>query len=138
MENRESYSSLRTGPGRGLVAVYAIFALAATARAGYQLYSDFQAAPVAYVLSAFSAVVYIVATVCLVRASRLSHHIAVVSCAIEFIGVIVVGILSIVAPEYFRQPSVWSLFGIGYGFVPLVLPVLGLLWLRRTARRVAG
>lgn len=120
------------------MAVYAIFALAATARAGYQLYSDFQAAPVAYVLSAFSAVVYIVATVCLVRASRLSHHIAVVSCAIEFIGVIVVGILSIVAPEYFRQPSVWSLFGIGYGFVPLVLPVLGLLWLRRTARRVAG
>ncbi|GAB3560616.1 membrane protein [Spelaeicoccus albus] len=118
------------------MAVYAIFALAATARAAYQIYDDFHSAPVAYLLSAFSAVVYIVATVCLVRASRLSHHIAVISCAIEFVGVIVVGFLSIFAPEYFRQPSVWSLFGIGYGFVPLVLPVLGLLWLRHTARRV--
>lgn len=134
MNSQASYSSLRSGPGRGLVAVYAIFALAATARAAYQLYSDFATAPVAYVLSAFSAVVYIVATVCLVRASRRSHHIAVVSCAIELVGVIVVGFLSIFAPEYFRQPSVWSLFGIGYGFIPLVLPVLGLLWLRHTAR----
>jgi hypothetical protein len=25
---------------------------------------------------------------------------------------------------------VWSDFGIGYGFVPVVLPILGLLWLR--------
>lgn len=137
-DRRGSYSSVRTGPGRALVAVYAIFALAATARASYQLYSDFAAAPVAYILSAFSAVVYIVATVCLVRASRLSHHIAVVSCAVEFVGVIVVGLLSLIAPEDFQQPSVWSLFGIGYGFVPLVLPILGLLWLRHTGRRAVS
>lgn len=135
---RGSYSSVRTGPGRALVAVYAIFALAATARASYQLYSDFATAPLAYILSAFSAVVYIVATVCLVRASRLSHHIAVISCAVEFVGVIVVGLLSIIEPEDFQQPSVWSLFGIGYGFVPLVLPVLGLLWLRHIGRRVVA
>jgi hypothetical protein len=30
---------------------------------------------------------------------------------------------------------VWSDYGIGYGFVPLVLPVFGLLWLRYWVRR---
>jgi hypothetical protein len=34
-------------------------------------------------------------------------------------------------PELFGHPSVWSGFGVGYGFIPLVLPVLGLIWLRR-------
>jgi hypothetical protein len=30
---------------------------------------------------------------------------------------------------------VWSGYGSGYGFVPLVLPVFGLLWLRHWTRR---
>jgi hypothetical protein len=30
---------------------------------------------------------------------------------------------------------VWSSYGSGYGFVPLVLPVFGLLWLRRWTGR---
>jgi hypothetical protein len=30
---------------------------------------------------------------------------------------------------------VWSSYGSGYGFVPLVLPVFGLLWLRRWTKR---
>jgi hypothetical protein len=33
---------------------------------------------------------------------------------------------------------VWSGYGSGYGFVPLVLPVFGLLWLRRWSGRVAS
>jgi len=32
---------------------------------------------------------------------------------------------------------VWSGFGQGYGYVPLVLPFLGLLWLWRTGRTSA-
>jgi hypothetical protein len=32
----------------------------------------------------------------------------------------------------FPDQTVWSLYGVGYGFVPLVLPVLGLLRLRAT------
>jgi hypothetical protein len=40
-----------------LVAVYAVFAVAATARAAVQIASRFGEAPVAYALSAFSAVV---------------------------------------------------------------------------------
>ena len=34
----------------------------------------------------------------------------------------------------FPDKTVWSHFGSGYGFVPLVLPVLGLLWLRTQGR----
>ena len=60
--------STRTGPGRVLVAVYAIFALSATARAGVQIATKFGHAPVAYLLSAFAGVVYILATVKIGRA----------------------------------------------------------------------
>ena len=93
-EARPTYS----GPGRILVAVYAVFALAATARAGVQIATRFDEAPVAYLLSAF-----------------------------------VVGTVSLAMPEAFPVETVWSGFGRGYGFVPLLLPVLGLLWLRRSA-----
>lgn len=125
---------MHSGPGRALTAVYGIFALSASARAGYQLVSHFDRAPLAYGLSAFSAVVYIVATVCLAIANRTAHRIAVVSVLIELVGVIAVGIFSLVRPGLFPEATVWSGFGIGYGFVPLVLPVLGILWLIRVDR----
>ncbi|MFE6646431.1 hypothetical protein ACFVJS_07725, partial [Nocardioides sp. NPDC057772] len=50
---------------------------------------------------------------------------------IELAGVLVVGVLSLVVPSWFPDDSVWSKFGIGYGFVPALLPILGLLWLWR-------
>ena len=37
----------------------------------------------------------------------------------------------------FPDKTVWSHFGSGYGYVPLVLPVLGLLWLRANRRHGA-
>lgn len=132
--NTKAYSAMHSGPGRALTAVYGIFALSASARAGYQLVSHFDRAPLAYGLSAFSAVVYIVATVCLAIANRSAHRIALVSVLIELVGVIAVGIFSLVRPELFPEATVWSGFGIGYGFVPLVLPILGLLWLVRVDR----
>ena len=49
-----------TGPGRLLIAVYAVFAISATARAGFQILTKFSEAPLAYLLSAFAAVVYLV------------------------------------------------------------------------------
>ena len=45
------------GPGRVLVAVYAVFALAAGARAAVQLALQFDEAPLADLLSAFAALV---------------------------------------------------------------------------------
>jgi hypothetical protein len=53
----------------------------------------------------------------------------------ELAGVLIVGTLSVLQPEAFPRATVWSVYGIGYGFVPLVLPVLGLVWLVRTRSR---
>jgi hypothetical protein len=128
----------RTGPGRLLIAVYALFALAASARAGVQIATKFSNAPVAYVLSAFAAVVYILATVTLAVGSPAARRIAVLSCSVEFVGVLAVGTWSLADPASFPDATVWSGYGSGYGFVPLVLPLFGLLWLRRLAKRAVS
>lgn len=49
--------------------------------------------------------------------------------ASSLVGVLTVGTLSLVRPDLFPHDTVWSRFGSGYGYVPAVLPVLGLGWL---------
>jgi cytochrome bd-type quinol oxidase subunit 2 len=124
----------RRGLGIILVALYGLFALAATGRATYQILADFEKAPVAYLLSALAAVIYLVATVALARGDRTSVRVARVAISIELVGVLTVGLVSYLVPAEFPDKTVWSHFGAGYGYVPLVLPVLGLIWLRYTAR----
>jgi len=121
-----------------LVLLYGIFALAAGARAGVQLSTRFGEAPLAYLLSAVAALVYAVATVGLVRGGRSGRRTALAAITVELVGVLVVGTLSLADPAAFPDETVWSGYGRGYGFVPLVLPVLGLLLLRRTGRRTDG
>jgi len=118
-----------TGPGRLIIAIYAIFALAATARASYQLFKKFDEAPISYTLSAISALVYIVATVALARNSVKLANSALI---FELAGVLIVGTLSVVLPNDFQHATVWSLYGLGYGCIPLVLPIVGLWWLRKS------
>jgi hypothetical protein len=120
-----------TGPGRLLIAVYAVFAISASARAGYQIATKFAEAPLAHLLSAFAAVVYLVATVSLAKPGRTWFKVSLAAVLVELIGVLVVGAFSLFDPVAFPHDTVWSLFGRGYGFVPLVLPVLGLLWLNK-------
>ena len=120
-----------TGPGRLLIAVYGIFAISATARAGYQILTKFSEAPLAYLLSAFAAIVYVVATVSLAKAGRTWFKVSLVAVLVELVGVIIVGALSLFDAVQFPHETVWSAFGRGYAFVPLILPVLGLLWLYR-------
>ena len=115
-----------------LVAVYGLFALAATARSAVQIATKFHEAPLAYLLSAFAAVVYVVATVSLARGDAVSRRVATVAISIELVGVITVGAVSEFAPDAFPEATVWTGFGSGYGFVPLVLPFVGLWWLRHT------
>lgn len=124
-----------SGPGRLLVAVYAFFALAAGARAGWQLATRFEQAPFAYLLSALAAAIYLVAAIGLARGGPAGRRVAGTCCTVELAGVLGVGTASLVWADAFPRATVWSSYGIGYGFVPLVLPVLGLLWLRYTARR---
>jgi hypothetical protein len=116
--------------GRVLTFVYGVFALSATARASYQIMTKFDQAPLAYLLSLFAALVYVAATVGLATGRR-GWTLALVCCSIELVGVIAVGIASLAIPEQFPEPTVWSKFGQGYGFVPLVLPFLGLTYLLR-------
>ncbi|MGO2684249.1 hypothetical protein [Microbacterium sp.] len=123
--------SRMTGIGRVLVIVYAIMALAATGRSFVQIFRRFDEAPLAYALSALAAVVYIIATLGLVFAGRRGWYaVAWVAIVFELAGVVVVGTLSLTAPELFQHDSVWSVFGRGYLFIPLVLPVFGIWWLR--------
>jgi hypothetical protein len=122
-------SSRAVGIGRLLIAVYGILALGATARSFVQIVERYEEAPLAYSLSAVSAVVYIAATVALIAPGRAWYLVAWITICFELVGVLVVGTLSITHPELFAHASVWSYFGRGYLFVPLVIPVLGLVWL---------
>ena len=130
-----------SGPVRILVAVYAVLAIAATGRSGFQIVDRFQEAPLAFTLSAVSAVVYIVATLAL---ALRWHRLAWITIGFELLGVLVVGALTVFAPAvvglehvelmdraFGRESTVWALFGLGYVGIPLVLPVIGLLYLAR-------
>jgi len=125
---------LNRGPGRVLVAIYGVFALSAGARAGVQIATKFHEAPLAYALSALAALVYLVATVALARSGPVSRRVAVAAVTFELLGVLAVGTVSLADPDAFPDATVWSDFGRGYGYVPLVLPVVGLLWLWRASR----
>ena len=137
--NAEAQPSNRvTGVGRLLIVVYGILALAATGRSATQLIERFHEAPVAYLLSALSAVVYIIATVALVFRSRTWYRVAWATIGFELAGVLIIGTVSVLWPSllgqgaidpFGRQSTVWSAYGMGYMFIPLVLPVLGMWWL---------
>lgn len=122
---------LRSGPGLVIIVVYGVLALAATGRSLLQILEYFDRAPLSYLLSAFAAVVYILATIALAAGLR---RLAWVTISIEMVGVLVVGAASYLLPESFPDRTVWSHFGSGYGFIPLILPILGLWWLARSGR----
>lgn len=128
----------RSRGGRGfeivLVAVYGIFALSATARSLVQVLRDVDRAPVAYSLSLLAAATYIAVTVALVRGGRRSR-VARVLVVIELIGVLAVGTLTVLDPVLFPEATVWSVYGQGYGYVPLALPVIALVYMLLGARK---
>jgi hypothetical protein len=109
--------------------VYAVLALAATGRSVFQILTKFDTAPVAYSLSAVAAVVYVAATVALILRGAGAYRAAWAAIGFELAGVLVVGTLSVVDPVLFPHDTVWSQFGRGYLFIPLVLPILGMAWL---------
>ena len=131
MTRQEMKQVPRSGPHKVLLAVYALFTVAAGARALVQLTTRYDEAPVAYWLSLAASVTYALGWYAIREASAGNTGFASVMLWVELGGVLTVGVLSLVEPDWFPEPSVWSDFGIGYGFVPLVLPIAGLLWLRR-------
>lgn len=128
------------GPGRVLAVVYGFFSLAAAARSAVQLASHASRAPLAYSLSAVAAAIYLTGTVLIVRADRVQGHRrwAVIVCGVELSGVLVIGTVSLAARDQFPDPTLWSQYGSGYGYVPLVLPVLALWWLGAFKRQAGA
>lgn len=124
-----------TGLGKVLISLYLVLAAAATFRSVFQIIRKFDEAPLAYSLSAVAGVVYIVASIALIKHRGVWRIVAWAALIFELIGVLTVGTLSMTHPELFAHPSVWSHYGNGYVYIPLVLPVLGLIWLFRTRER---
>lgn len=130
--------STGAGFGRLLVTVYGVLAFAALGRSSYEFMVKFTEAPVAYSLSALAAVVYVLATFALAFGARPAwRRTAWVAVGAEAVGVLAVGTASLLNPDVFGQTTVWSQYGQGYGYVPLVLPFVGLWWLRRTRQAAA-
>ena len=127
--------STRSGAGRVLVAIYGVFALAATARSLVQLLTKADEAPLAYGLSALAGIVYIAATLGLAEIGPDPRRIAWAAVGFELVGVLTVGTLTVLDPELFPDQTVWSTYGSGYGWLPLVLPFAGIAWLRHTRPR---
>jgi hypothetical protein len=132
---------LGTGPGRVLVWFYGVFTVAAASRSIVQMIMDYGKAPLAYTLSAVAAAVYGFITYSLVRGGEKARRAALVCCAAELVFVLVVGTWTLAGPGAFPDATVWSDYGMGYLFIPVILPVLGMSWLRRAGaaeRQPAG
>ncbi|MGW7417666.1 hypothetical protein [Streptomyces sp. NPDC054863] len=118
------------GPGLLLVWLYGVMSVGAVSRSAYQIATEFDRAPLAYTLSAVAAVVYAFITYTLVRGGETARRVALGCCAVELLGVLVVGTWTLVAPGAFPDATVWSKYGAGYLLIPVILPVTGLMWLR--------
>ena len=78
---RRPVPARRRAVGQVLIAAYAVFAVAAGARSFAQIVTKLDEAPVAYLLSAVAAVVYLVATLAFRRPGRRAFRVALAACA---------------------------------------------------------
>jgi hypothetical protein len=129
-----SREAIGKGPGTLLLTLYGIFTVGAASRSIVQLTTRYDEAPLAYLLSALAALVYAFITVSLVRGGERARKAAFACCCLELLGVLTVGTWTLLVPSAFPDATVWSDYGMGYLFIPVFLPVTGLLWLRRSRR----
>ncbi|MEY9489767.1 hypothetical protein RKD26_005561 [Streptomyces calvus] len=123
------------GPGLLLVWLYGVMVVGAVSRSAYQIATEFDRAPLAYTLSALAGVVYGFITYTLVRGGETARRAALVCCAAELVGVLTVGTWTLVDPSAFPDATVWSDYGMGYLFIPVLLPLTAVYWLRRARPR---
>ncbi|SDJ90267.1 hypothetical protein SAMN05421806_103224 [Streptomyces indicus] len=132
MTERPQRTKLIGGPGMLLVWLYGVMVVGAVSRSVYQISTEFDRAPLAYSLSAVAALVYAFITYTLVRGGETARKAALACCAAELVGVFVVGTWTLVDPSAFPDATVWSDFGMGYLFIPVLLPLTAIMWLRRS------
>ncbi|CAL9288029.1 hypothetical protein [Streptomyces sp. SudanB91_2054] len=130
-DERPARERLISGPGILLVWLYGVMVVGAVSRSAYQIATEFDRAPLAYTLSALAGVVYGFITYTLVRGGETARKAALVCCAAELVGVLAVGTWTLAEPSAFPDATVWSDFGMGYLFIPVLLPLSALYWLRR-------
>lgn len=119
---------------RLLTAAYTVLAIAAGARAAVQLATRATEAPVPYLLSALAAAVYLVLAVALRRGGRW-RTVALAAAAVELAGVLTVGTWEQLSAQQWADATVWSGYGAGYGWTPVLLPVIALVALLRHPRQ---
>ncbi|WP_089103183.1 hypothetical protein [Streptomyces hyaluromycini] len=129
---------LTSGPGTLLVWFYGVMVVGAVSRSAYQIATEFDRAPLAYSLSAVAGVVYAFITYTLVRGGETARRVAQVCCAAELAGVLIVGTWTVVDSSAFPDATVWSDYGMGYVFIPVLLPLSALYWLRKGAQQGAA
>ncbi|MFF5983484.1 hypothetical protein ACFY78_32045 [Streptomyces olindensis] len=126
---------LISGPGTLLVWLYGVMVVGAVSRSAYQIATEFDRAPLAYSLSAVAGVVYGFITYSLVRGGETARKAALACCVAELVGVLTVGTWTLIEPSAFPDATVWSDFGMGYLFIPVILPVSAIYWLRASRAR---
>ncbi|WP_231156933.1 hypothetical protein [Streptomyces sp. CNZ748] len=130
-QERPNRTRLTGGPGVLLVWLYGVMVVGAVSRSVYQIATEFDRAPLAYSLSALAGVVYGFITYTLVRGGEKARRAALVCCAAELVGVLTVGTWTLVEESAFPDATVWSDYGMGYLFIPVLLPLTAVYWLRR-------
>ncbi|QHC28604.1 hypothetical protein [Streptomyces sp. HF10] len=134
----EKPARLISGPGMLLVWFYGVMVVGAVSRSVYQIATDFGRAPLAYTLSAVAGLIYAFITYTLVRGGDVARRAALLCCAVELAGVLLVGTWTVVDPSAFPDSTVWSDYGMGYVFIPVLLPVSAMYWLRKARSQRAG
>ncbi|MGY0066244.1 hypothetical protein ACWZEH_05315 [Streptomyces sp. QTS137] len=134
-ERKPAGTRLIGGPGLLLVWLYGVMVVGAVSRSAYQIATEFDRAPLAYSLSAIAGVVYGFITYTLVRGGETARRAALVCCAAELVGVLTVGTWTLADPSAFPDATVWSDYGMGYLFIPVLLPLTALYWLRKARTR---
>lgn len=123
------------GPGMLLVWFYGVMVVGAVSRSAVQISTEFDHAPLAYSLSAVAGLVYGFITYSLVRGGETARRAALVCCAVELAGVLTVGTWTLVDRSAFPDSTVWSDYGMGYVFIPVLLPLSAMYWLRKARAR---
>lgn len=130
-EGESGKNRLVSGPGTLLVWLYGVMVVGAVSRSIYQIATEFDRAPLAYSLSALAGLVYGFITYTLVRGGETARRAALVCCAAELVGVLTVGTWTLLDPSAFPDATVWSDYGMGYVFIPVLLPLSAIYWLRK-------